>query len=85
MLGWTCIRSAALATLRSASEKARIVSTAASRASSGNACRSLPFEAITALVVALAPINAHSSAERSWSEAIGRLGDVYDKDSAASR
>ena len=85
MLGWTCICSAALATLRLASEKARIVSTAAARSSCDSARKLLPLEAIMALVVAVAPISAHSSDERSSSETIGRLADVYDSDSAASR
>jgi hypothetical protein len=83
-LGWTFISWAALATLRSALEKARIVATAAARSSSGSARRLLPLDAMMALVVAVAPISAHSSEERSSRETIGRLGDVYDSDSAGN-
>jgi hypothetical protein len=36
------------------------------------------------LVVAVAPITAHSMDNRSSSDTIGRLADVYDGDSAAS-
>ena len=65
-----------LATLRSASEKARIVSTTAARSSPESARRLLPLEAITALVVAVAPISAHSSDDSSSSETIGRLDEL---------
>jgi len=71
--------------LRSASEKARIVSTAAMRSSCESARRLLPLEAMTALVVAVAPITAHSSADSSSSETTGRLGEVYESESVASR
>jgi hypothetical protein len=60
----------------SASEKARIVSTAAARSSSESARRFLSWEAMMALVGAVAPISAHSSAESSSSETIGRPAEV---------
>jgi hypothetical protein len=40
-------------------------------------------EAMTDLVVAVAPITAHSSAEGSSSETTGRRWEVYEKESAA--
>jgi hypothetical protein len=64
------------ATFRSACEKARTVFAAVERSSSDSACSAPPFEAITARVVAFAPTSAHSSEDRSSSDAIGRTDEV---------